>query len=156
MNRVEIIGRLTRDPDIYYTRNDKNLCVAKFTLAVNRYRGGENLVTDFLPFVSFDKKAEFVQKYLKQGMKVAVVGRLESRIYTNKEGRRNSIIEVFVEEIEFCEPKSFNKEEKPDRKNDVSEYMPEAEVENDGNYYNSVSDSIPQLPEEAFEGLPFA
>lgn len=110
MNKVWLMGRPTRDPDIRYSPNsDTMLAVARFTLAVDR-RGrrreeGEENTADFIGCVCFGKQAEFVEKYIRQGMKIAVTGRIQTGSYTNKEGQKVYTTDVVLEEIEFAESK---------------------------------------------------
>ena len=101
MNKVELIGRLTREPE---TRGEGEKCVARYTLAVNRRFSKEE--TDFINIVSFGKAAEFAAKYLKKGTKIAVVGRIQTGSYTNKDGQKVYTVDVIAEETEFCESKS--------------------------------------------------
>lgn len=105
MNKVELIGRLTRDPDIRYstTQSGEQMCVGRYTLAVNRR--GKDAGADFISCVAFGKSGEFAEKYLKQGMKMAVCGRIQTGSYTNKEGQKVYTTDVVVEEQEFCESK---------------------------------------------------
>lgn len=104
MNQVILIGRLTRDVD---TRTAGETKVARYTLAVDRRfkRDGEQ-TADFIPCVVFGKGAEFAEKYLKKGMKVAVTGRIQTGSYTNKDGNKVYTTEVIVESQEFVEKKS--------------------------------------------------
>lgn len=103
MNKLILIGRLTRDPDIIINQTST---VAKYTLAVDRRfkKGGEQSV-DFISCVTFGKSAEFAEKYLKKGTKVAVVGRIQTGSYTNKDGNKVYTTDVVVEEHEFAESK---------------------------------------------------
>lgn len=106
MNKVELIGRLTRDPDIRYAQGDNHLCIARSNLAVNRryHKDGEQSA-DFISLVAFGKMGEFFEKYLKKGMKIAVTGRIQTGSY-EKDGQRIYTCDVIVEEAEFCEKKS--------------------------------------------------
>ncbi len=112
MNKVILMGRLTRDPDIRYSNSQsgEQLAIARFTLAVDRRfarrNGGDNQQSaDFISCVSFGRQAEFAEKYLKQGTKIAVTGRIQTGSYTNKEGQKVYTTEVVVEEQEFAESK---------------------------------------------------
>lgn len=109
MNKVIIMGRLTRDPEIRYAQADSAIPVARYTLAVNRYRrnGGEQQA-DFIPCVVFRKGAEFAEKYLHQGMKLLVSGHIQTGNYVNKEGQKVYTTEVVVTEQEFAEKKAFS------------------------------------------------
>ena len=108
MNKVILMGRLTRDPDIRYSQGDNQMAIARYTLAVDRrYKkdGGEDN-TDFISCVSFGKTAEFAEKYLRQGTKIAVEGRIQTGNYTNKEGQKVYTTDVVVDNTEFAESKS--------------------------------------------------
>ena len=111
MNKVILMGRLTRDPEVRYSQGENSLAIARFTLAVDRRfkRQGEQ-AADFISCVSFGKTAEFAEKYLKQGTKIAITGRIQTGSYTNKEGQKVYTTEVVVEETEFAESKSASGE----------------------------------------------
>ena len=106
MNKVILMGRLTRDPDM---RVAGELNVANFSLAVDRkyQRNGEK-ETDFFNCTAFGKQADFVDKYLKQGTKILATGRIQNDNYTNKDGQKVHSTQIMVEEIEFCESKGAN------------------------------------------------
>lgn len=99
MNRVTLIGRLTKDADVRYSTDGK--CVAKYTLAVDRYKDG----ADFIRCVAFGKAGEFAEKYLHKGMKIAIAGRIQTGSYQDKDGKTVYTTDVIVEEHEFCEKK---------------------------------------------------
>ena len=106
MNKVILMGRLTRDPDVRYTTGEKQMAIARFTLAVDRRRRADAEQTaDFVSCVAFDKSAEFAEKYLKQGKKIAVTGRIQTGSYTNKDGVKVYTTDVVIEECEFAEGK---------------------------------------------------
>ena len=109
MNRVILMGRLTRAPNITYAQKD-NSSIGRFTLAVDRRvarNADQNQQTaDFISCVTFGKQAEFVEKYLRQGTKVALEGRLQTGSYTNKEGQKVYTTDVIVDNIEFAESKN--------------------------------------------------
>lgn len=110
MNKVILMGRLTREPDIRYSNNgDKQLAIARFNLAVDRRRSagnnGEN-TADFIQCIAFDRSAEFAQKYLHQGTKIVMTGRIQTGSYTNKDGQKVYTTDVVIEEIEFAESKA--------------------------------------------------
>ena len=92
MNRVILMGRLTRDPEVRYSQGERSMAIARYTLAVDR-RGrrsqdnGEQ-TADFIPCVAFDRAAEFAEKYFRQGMRVLVSGRIQTGSYVNKDGQR--------------------------------------------------------------------
>lgn len=107
MNKVILMGRLTRDPEVRYSQGENSLAIARFTLAVDRRfkRQGE-ADADFISCVAFGKTAEFTEKYLRQGTKIAVTGRIQTGSYTNREGQKVYTTEVVVEESEFAESKN--------------------------------------------------
>lgn len=111
MNKVILMGRLTRDPDIRYSQS--GMAVARYTLAVDRRfaRGGEagsdqQQTADFIGCVAFGKSAEFAEKYLHQGTKIAVTGRIQTGSYTNRDGQKVYTTDVVVEDQEFAESKN--------------------------------------------------
>lgn len=112
MNKVILLGRLTRDPEVRYTNSQsgEQMCIARYTLAVDRrFRktGDDSSPTaDFISCVAFGKIAEFAEKYLKQGTKIAVSGRIQTGSYTNKDGQKVYTTDVVVEECEFAESKN--------------------------------------------------
>lgn len=109
MNKVILMGRLTRDPDIRYSTGERSSTIARYTLAVDRRRraGAEGEQTaDFISCVAFDRSAEFVEKYLKKGTKVVVTGRIQTGSYTNKDGNKVYTTDVVVEDHEFAESKA--------------------------------------------------
>ena len=108
MNKVILMGRLTRDPDVRYSAGESGTSVARYTLAVDRRfnkRDGE-ATADFISCVAFGRSAEFAEKYFHQGLKVVVTGRIQTGSYTNKDGVRVYTTEVIVEEQEFAESRA--------------------------------------------------
>ena len=107
MNKVVLVGRLTRDPDIRYSQGEGASAVARYTLAIDRKFKRDNEPTaDFIPCVVFGRSAEFVEKYFRQGMRVSISGRIQTGSYTNKEGVKVYTTEVIVEDQEFAESKA--------------------------------------------------
>lgn len=107
MNKVILMGRLTRDPDIRYSQGEKPTCFARYTLAVDRRfkRDGEP-TADFINCIAFGKTAEFAEKYYHQGIKICISGRIQTGSYTNREGQKVYTTDVVVEEQDFAESKS--------------------------------------------------
>lgn len=106
MNNVELMGRLTRDPDIRYSQGQQPTCIARYTLAVDRrYKRDGEQNTDFINCISFGKTAEFAEKYFFKGIKIAVHGRLQTGSYTNKDGQKVYTTDVVIDEQEFAESK---------------------------------------------------
>lgn len=109
MNKVILCGRLTRDPEVRYSQGEKPMAIAKYTLAVDRKFKQEGQPTaDFINCVAMGKNGEFAEKYLRQGTKIAIIGRIQTGSYTNKDGVKVYTTDVFVEEHEFAESKSQN------------------------------------------------
>ena len=106
LNKVILMGRLTRNPEVRYSQGEKATCVAKYTLAVNRrfHREGEQ-DADFINCVAFGKQGEFAEKYLKQGTKIVISGRIQTGSYTNRDGVKVYTTDVAIEEQEFAESK---------------------------------------------------
>ena len=142
MNKVILMGRLTRDPDVRYTTGEKQMSIARYTLAVDRRfkRDGEQ-TADFITCVAFDRNAEFAEKYLKQGTKVCVTGRIQTGSYTNKDGVKVYTTDVVIEECEFAESKNAS------ANSGFSQARPEPEAAGDG--FMNIPDGVED------EGLPF-
>ena len=107
MNRVVLMGRLTRDPEVRYSQDENPTAVARYTVAVDRrFKRNNEPSADFIQCVVFGKSAEFAEKYFRQGMRISVSGRIQTGSYTNKDGQRVYTTDVVVEEQEFAESKS--------------------------------------------------
>lgn len=111
MNKVILMGRLTRDPDVRYSSGDNAMAIARYTLAVDRRRtsrnGGDDQQTaDFINCVAFGRAGEFAEKYFRKGTKIAITGRIQTGSYTNKDGQKVYTTDVVVEDQEFAESKN--------------------------------------------------
>ena len=110
MNKVILMGRLTRDPEVRYSAGENSLAIARLTLAVDRRfrrdRDGNDASADFISCVSFGKQAEFAEKYFHKGIKICVSGRIQTGSYTNKDGQKVYTTEVVVENQEFAESRN--------------------------------------------------
>lgn len=108
MNKVELVGRLTRDPEVRYTQGENASAIARFSVAVNRrFKNNEgNYDADFINCVAFGKSAEFIEKYFRKGMAIGITGRIQTGNYTNKDGVKVYTTDVVVEEAEFVESKN--------------------------------------------------
>ena len=109
MNKVILMGRLTRDPDVRVSTGERQMSIARYTLAVDRRgrrtdNGGEQ-TADFISCVAFDRAAEFAEKYFHQGMRVLITGRIQTGSYTNKDGQKVYTTDVIVEDQEFADSK---------------------------------------------------
>lgn len=109
MNKVILMGRLTRDPEVRYSQGgDSSLAVARYSLAVDRAgrgNGQDQQTADFINCVAFGKQGEFAEKYLRKGMKIAIEGRIQTGSYTNKDGNKVYTTDIVVDRHEFCESK---------------------------------------------------
>lgn len=108
MNKVILMGRLTRDPEVRYSSGDNQMAIARYSLAVDRRRGknDDQPSADFINCVAFGRSAEFAEKYFHKGLKISVVGRIQTGSYTNKDGQKVYTTDVVVEEQEFAESKA--------------------------------------------------
>ena len=107
MNKAIIMGRLTKDPEVRWTQtgnSQEQICIARYILAVGRRQ--KDADADFIPVVAFGKAGEFAEKYFRQGLKIAVTGRIQTGSYTNREGQKVYTTEVVVEDQEFAESKA--------------------------------------------------
>lgn len=112
MNKVILLGRLTRDPEVRYTQGNEPMAVARYSLAVDRQgKKDENKQNaDFISCVAFGKRGEFAEKYLHKGTKIAVCGRLQTGSYTAQDGTKRYTTDVVVDEHSFCESKGTTSE----------------------------------------------
>ena len=108
MNKVILVGRLTRDPDVRYSQGEQSMAIARFSLAVDRRfkRDGDNQSADFISCVAFGKTAEFIEKYVHKGTKLVLEGRIQTGSYTNKDGVKVYTTDVVAENVEFAESKA--------------------------------------------------
>ena len=110
MNKVILMGRLTRDPEVRYSQGEPPLAIARYSLAVDRRNArsnnGDEQTADFINCVSFGRTAEFAERYFHKGTKIAITGRIQTGSYTNKDGVKVYTTEVVVEEQEFAESKN--------------------------------------------------
>lgn len=138
MNRVVLMGRLAKDPEVRYSQGSNSTAVARYALAVDRKfkRGGEPNA-DFINCIAFGKNGEFAEKYLHKGIKIAIEGRIQTGSYTNKDGQKVYATDVVVESHEFCENKNASQSERP-------QPMPQTD-----------SDGFMSIPDGIDEELPF-
>lgn len=105
MNKVILMGRLTRDPEVRYSQGERSMAIAKYTLAIDRRKTQQNSDpgADFINCVAFDRAGEFAEKYFRQGLRVLVSGHLQTGSYTNKDGQKVYTTDVIVESQEFAD-----------------------------------------------------
>ena len=111
MNKVVLIGRLARDPEVRYSQNDTSMAIARFSLAVDRRRSAnsqDGQSADFISCVAFGRTAEFIEKYFTKGRRIGVYGHIQTGSYTNKDGAKVYTTDVVVDEAEFVESKGDN------------------------------------------------
>lgn len=109
MNKVILVGRLTKDPEIYYSKGENATAIARYNIAVDRkIRRESEHATDFIPCVLFGRSAEFAQKYFRKGMRIAISGRIQTGSYINKDGVKIHTTEIVIEEQEFAQSKAEN------------------------------------------------
>lgn len=134
MNKVILMGRLTRDPEVRYSQGETSMAIARYTLAVDRRQGkGQERTADFINCVAFGRNGEFAEKYLRQGTKILISGRIQTGSYTNKDGQKVYTTDVVVDEHEFAESKS------------TSSSAPAPETDEDGfvNIPEGIDDDLP-------------
>ena len=156
MNKVILMGRLTRNPEVRYSAGDSSMAIARYTLAVDRRfarRGEDNngATADFISCVAFGRSAEFAEKYFHQGLKVVVTGRIQTGSYTNRDGQKVYTTDVVVEEQEFAESKAA-----------ASEHAGGFQPQNNSNPFQSApapsaaaGDGFMNIPDGIDEELPF-
>lgn len=153
MNKVILTGRLTRDPMVNYSQGERSMAIARFTLAVDRrfarreQNNPEQQTADFIQCVAFDKRGEFVEKYLHQGTKIVLEGHIQTGSYTNKDGQRVYTTEVIVDNMEFAESKAAQNRANSDNGSYVAGGVPQQPADVDG--FMNIPDGVED------EGLPF-
>lgn len=150
MNKVILMGRLTRDPETRYSQGNSSLAIARFSIAVDRRfkRDTDQQDADFFNCTAFGKQAEFVERYLRKGTKVLLTGRVQNDNYTNKEGQKVYSVQVIAEEIEFAESKNASA---GSTDGGAGGYRP-SEASAPG---GMPSDGFMNIPESMDEELPF-
>ena len=148
MNKVILMGNLTRDPEIRYSQGENSLAIARFSIAVNRRfsRQGDT-DTDFFNCTEFGKQAEFVEKYFKQGSRMLLTGRVQNDNYTNKNGERVYSVQIMADEIEFAERKSTADANASRGASNFGGGAPEPAMAADDDFMN--------IPDGIEDGLPF-
>ena len=148
MNKVILMGNLTRDPEIRYSQGENSLAIARFSIAVNRRfsRKGDT-DTDFFNCTAFGKQAEFVEKYFKQGSRMLLTGRVQNDNYTNKNGERVYSVQIMADEIEFAERKSTADANASRGASNFGGGAPEPAMAADDDFMN--------IPDGIEDGLPF-
>lgn len=147
MNKVILMGRLTRDPEVRYSSGENALAIARYTLAVDRrFRKDNEASADFIGCVAFGKGGEFAEKYLRQGTKIVVTGRIQTGSYTNREGQKVYTTEIVVEDQEFAESKAASQNNSQTSAGNRQQPPPPMPTDKDG---------FMQIPDGIDEELPF-
>ena len=146
MNKVILMGRLTRDPEVRYSQGDASTAIARFSLAVDRRfkRDGDDQSADFINCVAFGRTAEFMERYARKGTKFLVEGRIQTGSYTNKDGQKVYTTDVVVEQVEFAESKASSD-------NNNGGYVPADRPSPSG----AAGDGFMNIPDGIDEELPF-
>ncbi|MBE5851079.1 MAG: single-stranded DNA-binding protein [Lachnospiraceae bacterium] len=148
MNKVILVGRLTRDPEVRYSSGDQAMAIARYSLAVDR-RGrrdsaaGDQQTADFINIVAFGRDGEFAEKYLRKGMRILVEGHIQTGSYTNKDGQKVYTTDVVVERHEFVENKGSTQGGSADA------FVPASSAPSDS------GDGFMNIPDGIDEELPF-
>ena len=147
MNKVILMGRLTRDPEVRYSQGENATAVARYSLAVDRrFRRDNEPTADFINCVAFGRAAEFAERYLRQGTKIAITGRIQTGSYTNKDGVKVYTTDIVVEEQEFAESKAAGGASTPTNNYQAS---PAPSPSSD------IGDGFMNIPDGIDEELPF-
>ena len=145
MNKVILMGRLTRDPEVRYSQGEQATAIARYTLAVDRrFKRDGDQTADFIGCVAFGKLGEFAEKYLRKGTKVVVTGRIQTGSYTNKDGQKVYTTDVVIEDQEFAESKGSSS-------SDGGSYQPAGRP----SPANASAEGFMSIPEGIEDDLPF-
>ena len=145
MNKVILMGRLTRDPEVRYSQGEQAMAVARYTLAVDRRGKNQENLAGFIQCVAFGKAGEFAERYLHKGTKIVLTGRIQTGSYTNKEGQRVYTTDVVAEDQEFAESKAASDRNSSDF----------AANNNYGGGYQQSGRPVPsQAPSDGFMNIP--
>ncbi len=145
MNKVILMGRLTRDPEVRYSQGAEQMAIARYTLAVDRrVRSDSNEQSaDFIRCIAFRQKAEFAEKYLQKGTKIVIVGHIQTGSYTNRDGQKVYTTDVVIDEQEFAESRSHSQDRGEDQQQEPA--CPYPPVDGDG-FMNVPDDMDGELP----------
>lgn len=147
MNKVILMGRLTRDPEVRYSQGENATAIARFTLAVDRRIKRDNEASaDYINCVSFGRSAEFVEKYFHKGTKIVIAGRIQTGSYTNKDGQKVYTTDIVIEEQDFAESKAASQQNNSGNAQNTSNsrqaQQPKPQTSPDG-FMNADDDDLP-------------
>ena len=147
MNKAILMGRLTRDPEIRYSQGQDPMCIARFTLAVDRQQRKQDgqQSADFISCVAFGKIGEFIEKYVHKGTKLAITGHIQTGSYTNRDNQKVYTTDVVLESAEFAESKSSGSAAGHPDQSQARQQAPEPEMDPDGfmNIPDGIDDELP-------------
>ena len=156
MNKVILMGRLTRDPEVRYSAGDNSMAIARYTLAVDRrFRRDGDQTADFIPCTAFGKQAEFAEKYFRQGLKIVVTGRIQTGSYINRDNVKVYTTDVIVDDQEFAESKAASENYQASRPA-APQQAPDPGMAYGMDAGASSVEGFMNIPDELEEGLPFA
>ena len=145
MNKVIMIGRLTRDPEVRYSQGENPMAIASYILAVDRmYKRDGEPSADFINCKAFGKQGEFAEKYLRKGMKIAITGRIQTGSYTNRDGNKVYTTDVVVEQHEFCESRAGS--DNNSGYSPAQQPQPSLAPVSSANDFMTIPDSMEELP----------
>lgn len=154
MNKVILMGRLTRDPEVRYSQGENATAIARYSIAVDRRfkRQGDEQTADFINCVAFGKTAEFIEKYFRKGTKITMCGRIQTGSYTNKEGQKVYTTDVVAEEVEFAESKNASAQNAQSQP--ASQPTPQPAASAPAPNY-APADGFMNIPDDIEDELPF-
>ena len=157
MNKVILMGRLTRDPEVRYSQGEGGSAVARFSLSVDRrFKRAGDAEADFFNCTAFGRQAEFVERYLKRGTKMVVTGRIQNDNYTNREGQKVYSVQIIVEELEFAESKAASQQNAAAASQQYSRSAaPAAPQAGSDAGSEALGDGFMNIPDGIDEELPF-
>lgn len=156
MNKVILMGRLTRDPDVRMSQTAEPVTIARYTLAVDRHRRQDGQQSaDFISCVAFGKAGEFAQKYLHKGTKICISGRIQTGSYTRNDGTKAYTTDVVVEEHEFAESKGQNSGRNAADDEVAKAYSDRLQDQSQGEWQQAAVDGFMNIPDGIDEELPF-
>lgn len=161
MNKVILMGRLTRDPEVRYTQGAQSMAIARYTLAVDRRvrrnpDRGQEPTADFINVVAFDKSGEFAERYFRQGMRILITGRIQTGSYVNKDGQKVYTTEIVAEDQEFADSKNAQGSSGAMPQNGGTFPQGNGKRTNEYSYSGTIGDGFMNIPDGVEEdGLPF-
>ena len=152
MNKVILTGRLTRDPEVRYSQGNNPITIARYTLAVDRrYKKSGEQSADFIRCIALGQTGKFAERYLKQGTKIVISGRIQTGNYTNRDGQKVYTTEVVIEEHDFAESKTTISQNQAG----MAASTPQSSNATNGGFPNIPNDGFMNIPDGIEEEIPF-